>query len=334
MPYILMKRSDVPAGALQNLELKPNTSQRRFPYQNPGQTGYRVPPANDAVTLTGGVNDTTAAGLSAWFVSEVNDGTGVAASGTAALTSVVNGNTLTIGTTPNAVFTAAATDVSGSLNFLNTATATSDILAAGSLAAAINDDANWAAVGIARPVSAANGVSNTVTITALADGTAGNYTLTVNAGTIVPIGMASGVDADSITGPQGVVDAADVLTLLSYGSLLVAPGVLTLAAINGALTTGAIVAAQLSEVLDILAGRPFVMAAGAVVATGGVWAAGAGTFTDDPAGIRRVYETGSLRNSFLNGRLAQWTSNAFVYGNNAGAALAVYNDDGTLYTGA
>ena len=193
---------------------------------------------------------------------------------------VVNGDTFTITTAPAAVFTAAATQTSGNQDFLNTATAGSDILAADSLVTAINDDANWAAVGITRPVSADNagGTSNVVTVTALADGTAGNYVLGSTGGTIAVVGMTGGIDAGPLTGTQAATNASDVLGLLNYDAAAAATA-LDLGSINGALTTGAIEAAQVSEILDVLAGRPFVLASGAVVATAGVWASGGGSLS-------------------------------------------------------
>ena len=117
--------------------------------------------------------------------------------------------------------------------------------------------------------------------------------------------------------------------LLNYDAVASA-GVLDLAAINGALAAGTITSDQVSEVLDILAGRNFVLEAGATVATGGVWASGSGAFDDDEIGFRRIYNTGYLRISFAEGRLSILVDDSY---NDDGAAVAVYNNDGTLYTG-
>ena len=41
MPYIVMKRSDIPDGVLQITDLTPNTSLRNSIYDPAGRTGYR-----------------------------------------------------------------------------------------------------------------------------------------------------------------------------------------------------------------------------------------------------------------------------------------------------
>lgn len=138
------------------------------------------------------------------------------ATGTAALAAVVNGDTLTIPTSTPFVLTAAATQTSGALDFLNSVAAGSDIDAATSLVNAINDDANWAALAppVARPVVANNdqGASATVTITALDSGLSGNFALAENTGgtTIVVVGMAGGLGIDG-PAPATVQDALDRL---------------------------------------------------------------------------------------------------------------------------
>lgn len=342
MPHLIMKRSDIPDGTLQILDLKPNTSQRKFPYQKVGQTKYvnAVGRTTPRLVTNAGVisfgDDTS--GLEAWFLTHVNDGTGAASTGTATLASVVNGNTLTITTAPAFVLTAAATQTSGNQDFLNSAAAGSDILAADSLVIAINDDANWAAIGIPRPVSADNagGTSNVVTITALADGAAGDYVLAENTGgtTIIVAGMAGGVDAGPLTAAQAEVDADDVLGLLGFGTTTAA-GALTLAAINGALTTGTITAAQLPALLDILAGRAYTVPAGTVISTAGIWGVSPAVGADggpEYGPERAIYETGALRISFGVGELSKMVGADFSYLGVEAQAVVVYNDDGTLFT--
>jgi hypothetical protein len=266
----------------------------------------------------------------------VNDGSGAAGAGTGTLVSVINTNTFTITTTPPAIFTAAATQTSGNQDFLNTATAGSDILAADSLVTAINDDANWAAVGIARPVSADNagGTSNVVTVTALADGTAGNYVLASGGGTIAVVGMAGGIDAIALTSAEAVVDADDILGLLAFGVNGTPAGALTLGAINGALTTGAITAAQLPEVLDILSGRPYTVPAGTQIEAGTIFGVTPAVGADGGPSfgpVRNTYETGAFRMSASEGMLSGYLRADFNYLGVEAPAVAVYNDDGTLY---
>ncbi|MDB4278120.1 hypothetical protein N9917_00690 [Deltaproteobacteria bacterium] len=325
MPYILLKQSTLAPGVLQNLDLRPNTSQRVFPYQTYGQTGYRHAVPNDLSTLTAGLADQTARGLTAWFLSQVNDGTGAASAGTFTCVSAIATDSVTITTAP--VFTLVALSGARTSGGMDFDISGGDNATAADLADAINDDANWATIGVTRPVSAVAAL-NVVTVTALSDGTAGDYVLAQTGGTIAVVGMTGGVDADALPNSDASDNADDVLGLLGY-DVVTAAATMDLAAINGALTAGAITAAQVSEVLDILAGRNFVLEAGASVAPGGVWAIDGGAFDDEEAGFRRIYDSGALRISFGEARLSlivadDWSAE--------GAAVAVYNDDGTLYT--
>lgn len=80
MPYIIMRRTDIPNGVLQVDDLKPNDSQRNYTLDPPGQSGYvRDIPAEVAVVLTGAgpiltVRD--ACGLGAYFVDNVENQAG------------------------------------------------------------------------------------------------------------------------------------------------------------------------------------------------------------------------------------------------------------------
>lgn len=91
MPYILMRRTDIPNGVLQVDELKPNDSQRNYTLDPPGQSGYvRNIPANDTVVTAqpggGGTPILTIrdfCGLAAYLIDNVED------SGAAAITDAV-----------------------------------------------------------------------------------------------------------------------------------------------------------------------------------------------------------------------------------------------------
>jgi len=82
MPYIIMRRADIPNGVLQVDELKPNDSQRNYTLDPPGQSGYvRQIPTNDTVVTTGAgpiltVRD--ACGLAAYLIDNVEDSSGTA----------------------------------------------------------------------------------------------------------------------------------------------------------------------------------------------------------------------------------------------------------------
>jgi hypothetical protein len=71
MPFICLRRSDIPAGTLQVLDLWPNTSQRNQAIDPAGQTKYINRYQNDTLALVG--NNTAAAysGLAAYFIDHV-----------------------------------------------------------------------------------------------------------------------------------------------------------------------------------------------------------------------------------------------------------------------
>jgi hypothetical protein len=82
MPYIIMRRTDIPNGVLQVDDLKPNDSQRNYTLDPPGQSGYvREIPASDTVVTSGAgpiltVRD--ACGLAAYLIDNVEDSSGTA----------------------------------------------------------------------------------------------------------------------------------------------------------------------------------------------------------------------------------------------------------------
>ncbi len=77
MPYLVLKRSDIPAGKLQVLDLDPYTSNRSPSIDPPGQTKYVNPVQNDTVALTGAGTITfhrEAKGLAAWLATKIDNG--------------------------------------------------------------------------------------------------------------------------------------------------------------------------------------------------------------------------------------------------------------------
>lgn len=80
MPYIIMRRTDIPNGVLQVDDLKPNDSQRNYTLDPPGQSGYvRDVPDSDTVITTGAgpiltVRD--ACGLAAYLIDNTEDAPG------------------------------------------------------------------------------------------------------------------------------------------------------------------------------------------------------------------------------------------------------------------
>ncbi len=80
MPFVVMRRTDIPDTVLQLTDLKPNDSQRNLIYDPPGQTKYVVNlPQQDTLALTGtGPIVTVGAtqGLAAYLVDRVENQTG------------------------------------------------------------------------------------------------------------------------------------------------------------------------------------------------------------------------------------------------------------------
>lgn len=82
MPYIIMRRTDIPNGVLQVDDLKPNDSQRNYTLDPPGQSGYvrDIPPSDTVITSGAGpiltVRD--ACGLAAYLIDNTEDSSGTA----------------------------------------------------------------------------------------------------------------------------------------------------------------------------------------------------------------------------------------------------------------
>lgn len=337
MPYILLKRPDVPNGVLQTLELAPYTSIGEKAYGAYGQTGYRIQPPSETCVLVNAAGVITfnreAEGLAAWFLTNVNDGTGAfatmtmnIAAGNAAPGDTVLVDPTVLGGAP-VLFTFSAAPVLPTDVLVGATNIDSAINLAAAMSAPIN--------GLNPYITATPNVTlpGDVDIAGAAEGTAYNGILVTTVGANLappgPTPTAGGLDADSLTAAEADQNVQDVLGLF-YGIGTV-PVAMDLAGINAVLTTGQIVAGDVTSILDILAGRQYVVPAGVQIEAGSAYgvvpAVGAtgGPNWDVTVGFRRIYETGKLRISFGEGRLAQWVADDY---------LAVYNNDGTLYTGA
>jgi len=133
MPYIIMRRTDIPNGVLQVDDLKPNDSQRNYTLDPPGQSGYvRDIPHSDTVVTTGAgpiltVRD--ACGLGAYLIDNVEDSSGTAlvaavanASATAIVALAQSGSAVTLAAVNAAMVTAGATAGTGLTAGTSTAT--------------------------------------------------------------------------------------------------------------------------------------------------------------------------------------------------------------------
>lgn len=79
MPFIVMRRTDIPDGVLQVIDLKPNTSQRSFIYDpGTGQSGYvqNIPEASEVAVVSVAGDDLTTeefVGAAAYLLDNVED---------------------------------------------------------------------------------------------------------------------------------------------------------------------------------------------------------------------------------------------------------------------
>lgn len=341
MPFIVLKRGDVPAGVLQVLDLWPNESQRNPVYQPPGQTKYVDPILNDTVaTITSGGVITTAAeyrGLAAYLLTNVNDGTGAAAAGTLTVSAAAAtaGDTVTIG---GVVLTAVAGARTPGSNDFSIASGTNNGIAT-EITAALNDPANDFTSLVEATANAA-----VVELDAVTVGTAGNaITLASSDGVFIAVSgatMAGGVDADALTAAEANTSAEDILgNLIGFDDLTQAAVDADLTAMNAEMAAGELTSDQFVEVMQILAGREYVVPAGTQIQA-------ASAFNVQPAvdtptgprftgGFRSTYATDNLMLSVSQGALSLYMSADFTYkgvGGAQGEAIVVYNDDGTLYT--
>lgn len=91
MPYICLRRTDIPNGTLQVLDLWPNVSQRNPIIDPIGQTKYIRQPQNDTVSVAANVTVGATAGVAAWLIDTIEDsGDGGALSATQANTIAAN----------------------------------------------------------------------------------------------------------------------------------------------------------------------------------------------------------------------------------------------------
>ena len=350
MPYIMMKRDDIPDGTLQVLDLDPNTSLRNLTLDVPGQTKYVNQAQNDNLVLyiPTGMERTVfkdTRGLAAWIITNVPDVAGVQSAGAffVGIANAVEGDSVTVDTTPVGGPLVTLTCRASPTSIFEVQIASTPNATASNLAGVINNPA----VGLASYVFATPpGSAQTCLMTAVQPGVAGDTIVLSDSGGDVLVsgamGTVAGVNAGGMTADEANDSATDILVIqLGLGDLTDPALALTVGAINGVMAAGAITAAQLSEVLDIIAGREYFVPAGTLVEDAGVFEISPAVGT--PNGPRFI--TGTNRMLFLNdgltlsvatGELEGFLDSGFIYAGVAGSpngeAVAVYNDDGTLFT--
>jgi len=348
MPFITLKRDDVPTGTLQVLDLKPNESQRNLIYETPGQTKYVNPHQNETpVLVTVGPDEVVqdeVRGLSALMLMCCSDGVLVSATGTLTVAGPLIGPPglpyIDVAGFPLSAILGPRAP--GSLDFDVSSGVPATIAA--DIIAAISDVAGpWFGLGLA---TAAPGAPGDVVITAgpASPGSTGN---TVTFGPVIPDPaflfapptgfLAGGSDGAPLTAATAVTKAQDVLDdIVRYGDLTAPALDADLASVNAALAPSVLSAASHQFMLRILAGEEFVVPAGNIQSTGGALAPDPPiTDANFTAGTNRTtYDTDSLLLSANTGHLSILLRNSFEVGGVGGTngeAIIVYNDDGTLF---
>ncbi len=139
-------------------------------------------------------------------------------------------------------------------------------------------------------------------------------------------------DGGALTSAEANTIAAALIARMDAGEALTVADVNTVIAdtvADSGIGVGASVG-TLEELLKILAGAEYVVPAGtpADPAAGEFKGAAAGSFT--PGKYRPTVENDALTASLDSGELATFSDATFVYGSTAGAAVVVYDDDGSV----
>lgn len=295
MPYIVLATDSIPDGTLQVTDLHPNTSSRHLTTDPPGQTKYinRCENSVPSINTTTGATVLDVRGVSAYLQARVEPCGLEYATATVTMASVNANDTVTIAGVVFTAVTGAATAASRQFQRdggTNTTTATS-------LVAAINHATpqgliNTALTAGSITASNAGGTSAVVTLTFSLRGTATtlvNATLASSNGTRLPVSgaylaLTLGVPSESDYAAAAAaiiarVDAGLGLTLANINTALSTElGSCELTSAGGSSSTGTV-----AELLGILAGRGFKLAAGTALytrpSTSPLWAGAAGSFT-------------------------------------------------------
>lgn len=365
MPFICLAQSTIADGIVNILDLLPNSSLRNLIYEPVGQTKYVNRVQNEAVFVnaTGLVLRDTR-GLGAYLVDNVEVGGNAFATGTIQAASVLNTNTVTIG---GVLFTAVDGGAADPAlqQFDSLAGSGSDINTAASLVATINNAASQALFGPGPTVTAANGGTDTVTVTADVAGATGDLALATNSALTVILSGATMTRASGTAWTQttlGVATAA-LIARVDAGQSLTLTDVNTILGAVGATLTGA--TGTLVDLLSILAGRGYLIRAGAAVLSGGafnptrvggftegklVWDTAVNTSTTgttvqyEVKPIKATYDGGAFQMSLLLGALNRFATGVTLWPDSdqlppiAGQTvqvdnarlITVYDDDGSL----
>ena len=147
-------------------------------------------------------------------------------------------------------------------------------------------------------------------------------------------GLAAGTDSLTPTEANTIatniindMDSGAASTLANLNTLIAATAASSeLSSAGGSSSTGSLI-----EVLQILAGGVYLLPAGSEVQVPtGTFSGQNGSFPTET--YRPSYNTGAFVMSFAAGSLAEYADATWSYYGTAGAAVLVYDDDGSVYT--
>lgn len=346
MPYICLRRSDIPAGVLQVTDFWPNASQRNQSI-DPQPQGPRYP--NQPVTATPVLSSTGLAqryfataqsGLAAYLTANVEGPSGAAltpaqadAAAAAVIAAMRAGGAMTSSAINALLLTTAAVAATGTLTFTGNALNTETVTIGGKVytfqTVLTNVNGNVLIGG-----SASASLDNLIAAINLG---AGAGTLYAAATTLHPTVSAAAGAGDTMVGTAKTAGSAGnaittttTVTGASWTGATLAGG--DEATISGGTSTGTV-----ADVLRILAGATYTVPAGTVVQTPlsvfnpqsspTTW--NAANF--DYATFKEILVSdSSFYISLAEGQLRGYTSSAFNYKGTTGAALVVYDNTGAV----
>lgn len=334
MPHIVLIRSDIQEGSLNIVDLKPNTSLRNLVYDPTGQTRYGYRPANETI-LTSGTGPISTLqryeGLAAYLIDRVQAGTGAALSTDEANTAASDiiaaiGGALTItdiNTILGAVVPGTELGASAATPAVGTMIVTGPTSPGDSLAL---NGTLLSRTGGPR-TSGADDFDGTLSGAALISDIAAAINDPANSFSAGLVAVANGTTLELAAAVPGTAGNSYTLSANEFtgGTYLFSAG--TLLGGTDAITSSGSVA----DIMRLISGDIYALPKGSVVDTDGS--------TFDPT-IRGAFEGGESRvevSGFFNislnsprGYLFNLKNANYTYLGVAGAAVVVYDDDGSV----
>lgn len=333
---LIMKRTDIPAGVLNaTRRIWPRRSSYVKSYENPIEFGVLTTKGTtSAPTVVSGVIVENCEGLIPWILTNVSAGR--SATGTITVVeqaSLLDGETFTIddGTNPAVVFEydVAGDGVGGGNVQVNVSGDTTVLQVLVRTRQAIQGQIDLGNLDIT--ITDDDGV-DTLTLTVDAYGVAGNNAITdtvVDAGFVVT-GLAGGVDATALTRTQAITTATEILARVGVDANTT-PLDLDPDSLNANLSHGTWDSTQVLGLMYVLAGREYLVPAGTVIESGGLFT-NPGIEFSGPVGL--IYQIGDTTMSVRaeSGELYQLMQDTWTYRGTSRRAIVMYGLDGFIFT--